>query len=234
MRVLFVEDELRLREALCRGLGEEGHEAVGAATGTEGLQLALQQRFDVIVCDILLPGVNGFQLVRQLRDRAVWTPVLMLSAKDGEWDEAEALDAGADGYLTKPFSYVVLKAHLRALARRGSKGGTAPGREVLRSGDLTLDLRARRCARGATDIELSQREFSILAELLARRGEAVAKEELMRKVWGADFAGDPNIVEVYIGYLRKKVDAPFDRHSIETVRGYGYRLAAAEDEAVHG
>ncbi|MDA8303415.1 MAG: response regulator transcription factor [Actinomycetota bacterium] len=232
MRVLFVEDEPRLREALCRGLSEEGHEAVGAGTGTEGLQLALHQSFDVIVCDILLPGVNGFQLVRRLREQAVWTPVLMLSAKDGEWDEAEALDAGADGYITKPFSYVVLKAHLRALARRGSKGATV-GSEVLRSGDLILDLRARRCARGGTEVELSQREFSILAELLAHRGEAVAKDELMRKVWGPGFAGDPNIVEVYIGYLRKKVDVPFGRHSIETVRGYGYRLTV-QDEALHG
>lgn len=230
MRVLFVEDEPRLREALCRGLGEEGHEAVGAGTGGEGLRLALHQSFDVIVCDILLPEINGFQLVRRLREAGVWAPVLMLSAKDGEWDEAEALDAGADGYLTKPFSYVVLKAHLRALARRGSRAGGSSDSEVLRCGDLVLDLRAHRCRRGGTDIVLSQRELSMLVELLTHLGEAVAKDELMHKVWGPGFAGDPNIVEVYIGYLRKKVDTPFGRHSIQTVRGYGYRLAC-DDEA---
>jgi len=229
MRVLFIEDEQRLREALCRGLSEEGHEAVGVGTGTEGLELAAQQSFDVIVCDILLPGVNGFQIVRKLREQAIWAPVLMLTAKDGEWDEAEALDAGADGYLTKPFSYVVLKAHLRALARRGAKVATSPS-EVLRAGDLILDLRARRCARGGTEVELSQREFDLLTELLSNLGKAVAKDELMRRVWGADL--DPNIVEVYIGYLRKKVDAPFGRRSIETVRGYGYRLVV-DDRAVH-
>jgi DNA-binding response OmpR family regulator len=229
MRVLFIEDEQRLREALCRGLQEEGHETVGAGTGTEGLRLAAQQSFDVIVCDILLPGVNGFQIVRKLREQAVWTPVLMLTAKDGEWDEAEALDVGADGYLTKPFSYVVLKAHLRALARRGAKTATS-GAEVLRAGDLILDLRARRCARGGTEVELSQREFDLLAQLLASPGKAIAKEELMRRVWRADL--DPNIVEVYIGYLRKKIDAPFGRRSIETVRGFGYRLVV-DDQGVH-
>jgi len=229
MRVLFIEDEQRLREALCRGLAEEGHEAVGVGTGAEGLRLAAAESFDVIVCDILLPGVNGFQIVRKLREQAVWTPVLMLTAKDGEWDEAEALDAGADGYLTKPFSYVVLKAHLRALARRGAKVSTS-GADVLRAGDLILDLHARRCARGGTEVELSQREFDLLAELLASPGKALAKEELLRRVWGADL--DPNIVEVYIGYLRKKVDVPFGRRSIETVRGYGYRLVV-DDEVLH-
>jgi two-component system OmpR family response regulator len=228
MRVLFIEDEQRLREALCRGLQEEGHEAVGAGTGTEGLHLAVNESFDVIVCDILLPGVNGFQIVRKLREQAIWTPVLMLTAKDGEWDEAEALDVGADGYLTKPFSYVVLKAHLRALARRGAKGATS-STEVLRAGDLILDLRARRCARGGTEVELSQREFDLLAELLANPGKAMAKDELMHRVWGADL--DPNIVEVYIGYLRKKVDIPFGRRSIETVRGFGYRLVVDDQSA---
>jgi two-component system OmpR family response regulator len=217
MRILFIEDEPRLREALCRGLSEEGHEAVGAATGAEGLGLAEQQSFDVIVCDILLPEINGFALVRRLREQAVWTPVLMLTAKDGEWDEAEALDAGADGYL-------------RALARRGAKV-PASSSEVLRAGDLILDLRARRCARGGTEVELSAREFSLLAELLSCPGQALSKEELMRRVWGPEFAGDPNIVEVYVGYLRKKLDLPFGRRSIETVRGYGYRLAA-EDHAI--
>jgi two-component system OmpR family response regulator len=224
VRVLFIEDEERLREALCRGFREDNHDAVGASTGTEGLRLATEQSFDVIVCDILLPGMNGFQICRRLREQAIWTPVLMLTAKDGEWDEAEALDAGADGYLKKPFSYVVLKAHVRALVRRGAKT-TSWGSDVLRAGDLLVDRSNHRCVRGDREIQLAQRELDLLAALLASPGKAVAKEELMRKVWGPEFNGDPNIVEVYVGYLRKKVDVPFDRHNIETVRGFGYRFA---------
>ena len=223
MRILFIEDEDRLRDALCRGLREEQHDVVAASTGSEGLRLAEEQSFDVIVCDILLPHVNGFRICQRLREQAIWTPILMLTAKDGEWDEAEALDAGADDYLTKPFSYVVLRAHLRALARRGAKTATDDS-SVLRAGDLILDYRARRCARGSHEIELSRREFEVLGALLACPGEAISKEELMRRIWGPEFNGDPNIVEVYIGYLRKKVDAPFDRRSLETVRGFGYRL----------
>ena len=223
MRILFIEDEDRLRDALCRGLREEQHDVVAASTGSEGLRLAEEQSFDVIVCDILLPHVNGFQICQRLREQAIWTPILMLTAKDGEWDEAEALDAGADDYLTKPFSYVVLRAHLRALARRGAKTATDDS-SVLRAGDLILDYRARRCARGSHEIELSRREFEVLGALLACPGEAISKEELMRRIWGPEFNGDPNIVEVYIGYLRKKIDAPFDRRSLETVRGFGYRL----------
>lgn len=224
MRVLFIEDEDRLREALCRGLREEQHEVVAASTGSEGLRIAEEQSFDVIVCDILLPHVNGFQICQRLREQSNWTPILILTAKDGEWDEAEALDTGADDYLTKPFSYVVLRAHLRALARRGANSLKIDAK-VLRVGDLILDYRARRCARGEHEIELSRREFDMLGVLLAAPGEAIAKEDLMRKVWGPEFNGDPNIVEVYIAYLRKKIDVPFDRHSIETVWGFGYRLA---------
>lgn len=227
MRILFIEDEDHLREALCRGFQEDGHEAVGASTGPEGLRLATEQSFDVIVCDILLPELNGFQICRRLREQAIWTPVLMLTAKDGEWDEAEALDAGADDYLKKPFSYIVLNAHVRALARRGAKT-TSWASDILRASDLILDRRARRCARGGTDIDLSKREFDLLAALLSKPGEAVAKDELLRSAWGEDFTGDPNIVEVYIGYLRKKIDAPFGRHTIETVWGFGYRYALEE------
>ena len=225
MRILFIEDEDRLRDALCRGLREERHDVVAAATGTEGLRLAQEQSFDVIVCDILLPHLNGYQICRRLREQAIWTPILMLTAKDGEWDEAEALDAGADDYLKKPFSYVVLQAHLRALVRRGAKSAAGDA-DVLRVSDLILDRRAHRCARASHDIELSRREFDMLEALLVHTGKAMAKEELMRKVWGPDFNGDPNIVEVYVGYLRKKIDTPFERHSIETVRGFGYRLVA--------
>jgi DNA-binding response OmpR family regulator len=227
LRVLLIEDEYHMREALCRGLREEGNEAVGAATGSEGLRLARDEGFDVIVCDILLPGLNGFQICRRLREQGVWTPILMLTAKDGEWDQAEALDAGADDYLTKPFSYVVLKAHLRALVRRGAKSATAAG-DVLRWGDLVLDRRAHRCSRSGRDVDLSHREFDLLAELMASGARAVSKAELLERVWGPTFNGDPNIVEVYMGYLRRKVDAPFGRRTIETVRGVGYRLAEVD------
>ena len=223
MDILFIEDEDRLRDALCRGLRAEHHNVVAASTGSEGLRFAEERSFDVIVCDILLPHVNGFQICARLRAQSIWTPILMLTAKDGEWDEAEALDAGADDYLTKPFSYVVLRAHLRALARRGARGtGMEP--KVLRTGDLSLDYGARRCRRAGQEIELTRREFEVLGELMHNPGEAVSKEELMRKVWGVDFNGDPNIVEVYVGYLRRKIDLPFGRRSLETVRGFGYRL----------
>jgi DNA-binding response OmpR family regulator len=225
VRILFIEDEDRLREALCRGLRAEHHDVVAASTGGEGLRLARMQSFDVIVCDILLPHVNGFEICRQLRDEANWTPLMMLTGMDGERDQVEALEAGADDYLTKPFSYVVLRAHLRALARRGSRAA-AGETTVLRAGDLVLDCRVRRCARGGTGIELSRREIDVLAVLLTRPGYAVSKDELMRRVWGPEFDGDPNIVEVYVGYLRKKIDVPFACRSIETVRGFGYRLAA--------
>jgi two-component system, OmpR family, response regulator len=226
LRILIIEDEHLLREALCRGLREDHNDVIGTATGNEGMRLAQEQSFDVIVCDILLPGINGFQICERLREQAIWTPILMLTAKDGEWDQAEALDAGADDYLTKPFSYVVLQAHLRALARRGAKTATNDT-DVLRAGDLILDRRARRCARGNQEIALSRREFDMLAVLLSQPGKAVSKEDLMHKVWGQHFNGDPNIVEVYVGYVRKKVDAPFNRSNIETVRGFGYRLAVA-------
>ncbi len=227
MRVLLIEDEHHLREALRRGLSEAGDEVVGAATGPEGLRLAREQVFDVIVCDILLPGLNGFQVCRRLREQAVWTPVLVLTAKDGEWDQAEALDAGADDYLTKPFSYVVLRAHLRALARRGARSDNQ-GADLMRWGDIVLDKRAHRCSRAGRTVELSNREFELLAELLASGGRAVTKSELLERVWGPGFNGDPNIVEVYVGYLRRKLDAPFGRRSLETVRGVGYRLAPDE------
>lgn len=227
MRVLLVEDEDRLRQALARGLRAEGHDVLGAGDGEAGLRLARDDTLDVIVCDILIPKLNGFQLCKKLRSEGIWTPILMLTAKDGEWDEAEALDAGADGYLTKPFSYVVLGAHLRALARRGAADPRASS-TVLEAGDLRLDYRAGRCVRGEVEVALSRREQALLGALLARAGSVVRKEDLLRQVWGTEFNGDPNIVEVYVGYLRKKLDTPFGRHSIETVRGVGYRLAVDE------
>jgi DNA-binding response OmpR family regulator len=172
------------------------------------------------VLDIMLPGLSGYEVVRGLRAAKVWTPVLMLTAKDGEYDEADALDLGADDYLTKPFSYVVLLAHLRALIRRGSP----PRPAVLSAGDLTLNPATRRCHRGGVEIRLTAREFALLEHLIRNSNDVVPKASLLSNVWDEFYAGDPNIVEVYVGYLRKKVDAPFGRASIETVRGAGYRL----------
>ncbi len=174
----------------------------------------------MVVLDILLPGLNGFQVCAKLREEGNWVPILMLTAKQGDLDEAEALDTGADDFLTKPFSFVVLVARIRALLRRGTRERPA----VLAVGDLTLDLAEHRCRVGATEVALTPREFSLLEYLMRRQGEAVAKREILSHVWGEDFEGDPNIVEVYIGYLRRKVDQAFDRSSIETVRGVGYRL----------
>jgi DNA-binding response OmpR family regulator len=174
------------------------------------------------VLDIMLPKLSGYEVCRQLRKRGVWTPILMLTAKDGEYDEADALDLGADDYLVKPFSFVVLVAHLRALIRRGAPERPA----VLSAGDLVLDPAERRVARGDTTIPVTPREFALLEFLLRNRGHAVTKTAIIENVWDAHFDGDPNIVEVYIGYLRKKIDHPFDRAAIETVRGAGYRLAA--------
>jgi DNA-binding response OmpR family regulator len=169
----------------------------------------------------LLPSLNGFLICKRLREDGVTTPILMLTAKDGEWDQAEALESGADGYLTKPFSYVVLRAHLYALARRGAEGRR--GASIVEIGDVRLDHRVGRCTRAGRDVGLSRREQYLLGALLAHAPEIVAKEELLREVWGEGFDGDPNVVEVYIGYLRRKLDVPFERHSIETVRGSGYR-----------
>lgn len=222
MRILVVEDEKRLAAAVKRGLETEGFAVDISTDGTDGLFMAQEHSYDALVLDIMLPGVNGFKICETLRDGGDWTPILMLTAKDGELDEAEALDVGADDYLTKPFSYVVLKARLRALLRRG-----ATERPVLLvAGDLTLDPASHRCSRGETSIELTAREFSVLQYLLRRRGEVVSKREILDHVWDYDFEGDPNVVEVYIGYLRNKIDRPFDRKSIETVRGSGYLLAA--------
>jgi len=227
MRLLLIEDEDRLRHALATGLRSEGHRVSTASDGAMGLRRARDPRLDVIVCDILLPKLNGFKICQTLRQEGLWTPVLMLTAKDGEWDQAEALDAGADGYLTKPFSYVVLSAHLRALARRAPSGSPSEAGTV-QSGSLRMDFRSGQCFRGEKEIRLSRREMALLAALVARQGEACSKEELVKAVWGPDFDGDDNIVEVYVGYLRRKVDQPFGCGSIETVRGAGYRFVADE------
>src|SRR3954464_4341144 len=222
MRVLLVEDESRLANAVRRGLEAEGFSVDVAADGKDGFWRASEGRYDAIVLDIMLPGMNGFKVCSALREAGHWTPILMLTAKDGELDEAEALDTGADDFLTKPFSFVVLVARLRALLRRGS----TPRPTVLTVGSLTLDPASRQCRRGDTAVDLTAGEYALL-ELLMRRSDAiVAKTVLLDEVWGPDFEGDPNIVEVYIGYVRKKIDAPFGVQTILTVRGAGYRLIA--------
>ncbi len=222
MRVLVVEDEANLAVAVARGLQAEGFGVDVAGDGGSGLERALHGDYAVIVLDIMLPGRSGYDVLRELRARKVWTPVLMLTAKDGEYDIADALDLGADDYLTKPFPFVVLVARLRALVRRGAPERPA----VLVAGDLVLDPAAHRVHRGAAEVSLTAREFSLLEHLMRRAGDAVPKSELLSRVWDENFAGDPNIVEVYIGYLRRKIDVPFGRASIETVRGVGYRLDA--------
>ncbi|HWL65972.1 MAG TPA: response regulator transcription factor [Actinomycetota bacterium] len=220
MRILVVEDEKGLAAGLKKGLEAEGFAVDVALDGTDGLWMAREQSYDAIVLDIMLPGVNGFRICSTLRDEGNWTPIMMLTAKDGELDHTEALDSGADDYLTKPFSYPVLVAHIRALLRRGR--GERP--TVLEAGDLKLDPAARRCWRGEEEIELTAREFSLLESLFRRKGDVVSKREIMEHVWDFDFEGDPNIVEVYIRHLRDKIDRRFDRASIQTVRGFGYRL----------
>ncbi|MFY1691435.1 response regulator transcription factor [Plantactinospora sp. WMMB782] len=216
MRLLVVEDEARLASALQRGLAAEGFVVDVAGTGPEGLDLARHGGYDAMILDVMLPGLSGYRVVRQLRAEKHWLPVLMLSAKDGEYDQADGLDCGADDYLTKPFSYVVLLARLRALLRRG-----APRRPVvLVAGDLSLDPARRRVTRGGTEVELTAREYALLEYLLRRAGEVVSKTELLDHVWDASLRTAPNAVEVYVGYLRRKIG----RDRLETVRGAGYRL----------
>lgn len=221
MRLLVVEDETRLAEGLKRGLEAEGFAVDVAANGTDGLWLARENRYAAILLDIMLPGMNGYLVCRALREADDWTPVLMLTAKDGDWDQVEALDTGADDYLTKPFSFAVLVARVRALIRRGA----APRPAVLSAGDLELDPATRAVRRGDTAVDLTAREFAVLEFLMRRAGEVVSKREILEGVWDFDFDGDPNIVEVYVRHLRNKVDRPFGRDGIQTLRGAGYRLA---------
>jgi len=221
VRVLVVEDEKRLAAGLKRGLEAEGFAADVALDGTEGLWRAREHPYDAIVLDLMLPGINGYRICATLREEGIWTPILILTAKDGEFDEAEALDTGADDYLTKPFSFVVLVAHLRALIRRGA--GERPA--VLEAGDLRFDPGARRAWRGETEVRLTAREMALLEFLLRRRGQVVSKTEIIDHVWDYGFQGDLNIVEVYIRHLRTKLDRPFGRDTIQTIRGAGYRLA---------
>ncbi len=223
MWVLVVEDEESLARVLKRGLEREGFVVDLQSNGEDGLWAATENAYDVVVLDIMLPRLNGYKVLERLRERRVWTPVLMLTAKDGDDDQTDAFDLGADDYLTKPFGFVVLVARLRALIRRG-----APERPVvLTAGDLSLDPVSRRVERAGTSITLTPKEHALLTFLLHWREEVVTKSDILDHVWDQAFDGDVNIVEVYVGYLRKKIDTPFGRHSIETVRGVGYRLVDA-------
>ena len=222
MRVLVVEDEKRLAAGLRKGLEAEGFAVDVALDGADGLWMAREHAYDAIVLDIMLPGMNGYKVCATLRQDGVWTPILVLTAKGGEWDEVEALDTGADDYLTKPFAYAVLVARLRALLRRGARERPA----VLEAGDLRLDPAAKQAWRGEAEVVLTARELALLEFLLRRRGEAVSKREILDHVWDDDFEGDPNIGEVYVRHLRNKLDRPFGRAAIRTVRGSGYRLLA--------
>jgi DNA-binding response OmpR family regulator len=219
-----VEDELPMARSLERGLRAEGYAVDVARDGEEGLARALAEPFDAIVLDLMLPKLSGYDVTARLRASGVRVPVLMLTAKQGEFDQTEALDTGADDFLSKPFSYPVLLARLRALIRRGG----APGGAVIEYGDLRLDTRSHRCWRGDEEVSLTRRELSLLSYLLHRPDQAVSKAELLDHVWDPGTERDPNVVEVYIGYLRRKLDEPGRLSHIETVRSLGYRLMRME------
>lgn len=222
MRILVVEDEVRLAEGLRRGLEAEGFAVDVAGTGTDGLWLARENEYSVILLDIMLPGMNGYLVCRAIREDENWTPILMLTAKDGDWDQVEALDTGADDFLSKPFSFIVLVARIRALMRRGASERPT----VMEAGDVRVDPASRSVWRGETPVEVTAREFAVLEYLMRRKGDVVSKREVLDNVWDFDFEGDPNIVEVYVRHLRNKLDRPFGRDAIETLRGAGYRLAS--------
>jgi DNA-binding response OmpR family regulator len=220
MRILVVDDEERLVELLRLGLVEHGFAVDVATDGNSALDLARTNNYDAIILDLLLRGLNGYRVCAALRDEGIWTPILILTAKSGEYDHAEALDTGADDFLAKPFSLVVLLAHVRALLRRTGRERPA----ILSAGDLRLDPAARRCFRGDAEIELSPRQFSLLEYLMRHSGVVCSKPDIIEHVWDRSFGGDPNIVEVYVGHLRRRIDAPFGRQSLQTVRGSGYRV----------
>jgi DNA-binding response OmpR family regulator len=222
MRILMVEDEKTLAATVRRGLNNEGFVVDVEHDGVGGLWAATDNTYDVILLDLMLPRKNGYDVLKELRQRKIWTPVLMLTAKDGEYDQTDAFDLGADDYLTKPFSFPVLVARIRALIRRG-----APERPVvLTLGTLTLDPVNRSVCRGGTGISLTAREYGLLQYLMRRHDQIVSKAEILSNVWDPAFDGGDNVVEVYVGYLRRKIDLPFHLHTLTTVRGMGYQLSA--------
>lgn len=221
MRILIVDDEVSLAEGVRRGLVAEGFAVDVAHDGIDGLWFARENTYDVIVLDLMMPGMSGWKVCAALRADGDWTPILMLTARDGDGDQVESFKGGADDYVTKPFSFAVLVARIRALVRRGAPERPA----MLQAGDLSLDPAARRVMRDETEIELTSREFAVLEYLLRHAGQVRSKRQVIGNVWDDEFEGDPNIVEVYVGHLRRKIDRPFGRTAIETVRGAGYRLA---------
>jgi two-component system OmpR family response regulator len=222
LKVLLVEDEHRLAGVVKQGLVNEGFVVDVVSDGITGLWAAVENPYDVIVLDIMLPGLNGYDVLKHLRDRKVWTPVLMLTAKDGAYDQTDAFELGADDYLTKPFNFMILVARLRALVRRG-----APARPVLITvGSLVLDPARRSVTRWGVPIGLTAREYGLLLYLMRNAGDVVSKAQILDNVWDSAYEGGDNVVEVYIGYLRRKVDTPFNLTTLQTVRGLGYRLDA--------
>jgi len=220
MRVLIVEDEVKMARLVRRGLIEEGHSADVASTGEDAVWMAEAHPYDAIVLDVMLPGLSGFETCKRLRTNGVWAPVLMLTARDAVDDRVAGLDAGADDYLTKPFSFAELVARLRALARRG--GVERP--TELAVGDLRLDPASRRTWRGDTEIQLSPKEFALLESFMRRPGEVLSRLQLLEHAWDFAYENRSNVVDVYVRYLREKIDRPFGTDSIDTVRGVGYRL----------
>lgn len=228
-RVLVVDDEVGVRRALERGLAAEGMEVVTAADGPTALRVALTGAFDVVLLDIMLPGLSGYRVLQRMRADGVRTPVLMVSAKDGEVDQADGLDLGADGYLVKPFSFVVLVAQVRALLRRG--GGA---RRRLTLGNLVIDRGLREVSWAGQDVSLSPREYAVLDVLASRAGSVVTKDELLRTVWGDEQAATRNAVEVYVGYLRRKLEAVGAGEVVRTIRGHGYIASTADLDSALG
>jgi two-component system, OmpR family, response regulator len=224
MRVLVVEDETRMARLLKRGLEEEGHAVAG--DGPEGLWLATENSYGTVVLDVMLPGFDGFELCRKLRAAGIWTPVLMLTARDAVDDRVRGLDAGADDYLVKPFSLLELAARLRALVRRDDRARPA----VLTEGNLKLDPASKRAWRGGTELQLSPKEFSLLELFLRHPGTVLTRSQILDAAWDFAYDGTSNVVDQYVTYLRRKIDVPFGRHDLETVRGMGYRLRHVEQE----
>jgi two-component system OmpR family response regulator len=220
MRVLVIEDEMRMARLVKRALEEEGHAVDIAGTGPDGLWMATENPYAAIILDIMLPGFDGFELCRRLREAGIWVPVLMLTARDEIGDRVRGLDAGADDYLVKPFSLLELAARLRALARRDDRRRPA----VLAEGDLKLDPASKRAWRAGTEIELSPKEFSLLEFFLRNPGSVLTRSQIIEAVWDFAYDGTSNVVDQYVKYLRRKVDIPFGRDDIQTVRGMGYRL----------
>ena len=228
MRVLIIEDETRLATLVADGLARAGIRSEMVHDGDAGLERGSTESWDAIVLDILLPGMNGFQVCRELRAAGVATPILMLTAKDGDLDETEALDIGADDYLRKPFSFEVLVARIRALVRRTGRATD----QVMQASGLEIDTAARQVRRDGTEIELSTTEFDLLLALASRAGQVVPRQTLYDEVWGYEQDHRSNVIEVFIRYLRQKVDEPFGVKSIQTVRGTGYRMAAEPEQVV--